>query len=120
MIPPLQVPVERRRGPVRDAALLLLADPPAPNPAEDIERIADESAAAFSYFLRRFGEPSMPVTVISPVPGAFGEGFPGLVYASTLSYFERGDQMLQALSSDSQRFYSDLLRPTRDCAPVVR
>lgn len=111
VIPPLQVPVERRRGAVSEASILLLSDPPAANPAEEIERIADECAAAFAYFLRRFGEPSMPVTVISPVPGAFGEGFPGLVYASTLSYFERGDQMLQGLSTDRQRFYSDLLRP---------
>lgn len=111
VLPPLPTPVGHRRGAGSEAAVLLLPDPPAANPAEDIERIADESAAAFAYFLRRFGEPAMPVTIVSPVPGDFGQGLPGLVYASTLSYFERGDQLLQALSTESRRFYADLLRP---------
>ena len=53
----------------------------------------------------------MPVTVVSPVPGDFGQGFPGLVYASTRSYFQRGDRPLQNLSPGTQRFYADLLRP---------
>ncbi len=111
VIPPFPVPVGRRRGAGSEAAVLVLSDPPAANPAEDIERIADDSADAFAYFLRRFGEPAMPVTVVSPVPGDFGQGFPGLVYASTLSYFERGAHLLRALSTDTQRFYADLLRP---------
>ena len=81
------------------------------DPSEDIERIADESADAFRYFLERFGEPAMPVTVVSPVPGGFGQGFPGLVYASTLSYFERGDRPLRDLSGSAQRFFADLMRP---------
>ena len=100
----------RRRG--RDTPpILVMPDPPKTNPAEDIERIADDSAAAFRYFKERFGEPAMPITVISPVPGDFGQGFPGLVYASTLSYFEKGDRVLRNLSVGTQRFYADLMRP---------
>lgn len=100
----------RRRD--RRSAPVLVAPNPAPvSPADDLERIADESAASFRYFLERFGEPAMPVTVISPVPGDFGQGFPGLVYAATLSYFERGDRPLRNLSPTQQRFYADLMRP---------
>ena len=100
----------RRRLRPEPPVLVLPSLPPA-NPAEDIERIADESADAFRYFLSRFGEPAMPVTVVSPVPGGFGQGFPGLVFASTLSYFEKGDRLLRNLSGDTQRFFADLMRP---------
>ena len=107
-----RLPAGRRRGAGRsESPILLVPPPPAANPADGIERVADESAAAFAYFLRRFGKPALPVTVVSPAPGDFGQGLPGLVYASTLSYFRRGDRLLQPLPQETQRFYADLLRP---------
>ncbi len=109
VIPPTP-PVGRRRS-RNDTPMLVLPAPRPENPAQRIERVADDSAAAFRFFRTRFGDPAMPVTVISPVPGDFGQGFPGLVYASTLSYFERGDRLLMDLSPARQRFYADLLRP---------
>jgi len=109
LIPQTTLPSSRRNR--SQPTVLVLPRPPVESPAIEIERIADESAAAFAFFLRRFGEPAMPVTVISPVPGDFGQGFPGLVYASTRSYFQRGDRPLRNLSPGTQRFYADLLRP---------
>lgn len=109
VLPP--VPLSGRRRSRNQSPVIILPEPPPVNPAERIERIADESADAFRFFKNQFGDPAMPVTVISPVPGGFGQGFPGLVYASTLSYFERGDRVLKHLSPSGQRFYSDLLRP---------
>ena len=109
LIPPTTLPSRRRNR--TESSVLVLPRPAVESPAVEIERIADESAAAFGFFLRRFGEPAMPVTVISPIPGDFGQGFPGLVYASTRSYFQRGDQPLRNLSPGMQRFYADLLRP---------
>ena len=111
---PVVLPPSSLRGRRRervDSPVLVLPSPPPDSPAEDIERIADDSADAFRFFLHRFGEPAMPVTVISPVPSFFGQGFPGLVYASTLSYFERGDRVLRNLAAGTQRFYADLMRP---------
>lgn len=110
VIMPAPVLPGRRR---RQAAppVVVLPQPRVADPSQDINRIADESADAFRYFLERFGEPAMPVTVVSPVPGGFGQGFPGLVYASTLSYFERGDRPLRDLSGSAQRFFADLMRP---------
>ena len=110
VIMPAPVLPGRRRRRV-EPPVIVLPEPRAANPSEDIERIVDESADAFRYFLDRFGEPAMPVTVVSPVPGGFGQGFPGLVYASTLSYFERGDRPLRDLSGNAQRFFADLMRP---------
>ena len=109
IMPAPVLPGRRRRQ--AEPPVVVLPQPRVADPSEDINRIADESADAFRYFLGLFGEPAMPVTVVSPVPGGFGQGFPGLVYASTLSYFERGDQLLRNLSGDAQRFFADLMRP---------
>jgi len=109
IMPAPVLPGRRRRQVV--PPVVVLPEPRVADPSEDIDRIADESADAFRYFLERFGEPAMPVTVVSPVPGGFGQGFPGLVYASTLSYFERGDRPLRDLSGSAQRFFADLMRP---------
>ncbi|MDE0104077.1 MAG: M1 family aminopeptidase [Bryobacterales bacterium] len=109
LLPPSVVSSRRRNR--NEQPVLVLPATPVASPAEDIERVADESAEAFRYFRSRFGDPAMPVTVISPVPGGFGQGFPGLVFASTLSYFERGDQPLSGLAEDAQRFFVDLMRP---------
>ena len=109
ILPRPLLPGRRRRQ--AEPPVIVLPEPPVADPSADIERIADESADAFRYFLGRFGEPAMPVTVVSPVPGGFGQGFPGLVFASTLSYFERGDRPLRNLSGDAQRFFADLMRP---------
>ncbi len=112
IVPRSPVPgARRRRDRGGQTPVLVMPNPPVPNPADGIERIADDSADAFRYFKSRFGDPALPVTVISPVPGDFGQGFPGLVYASTLSYFQKGDQLLRNLPASRQRFYADLLRP---------
>lgn len=110
VIMPAPVLPGRRRRQVQPP-VVVLPQPRVADPSEDIDRIADESADAFRYFLGRFGPPAMPLTVVSPVPGGFGQGFPGLVYASTLSYFERGDRPLRDLSGNAQRFFADLMRP---------
>lgn len=109
IMPAPTLPGRRRRQAA--PPVVILPQPPVADPSEDINRIADESADAFRYFLRLFGEPAMPLTVVSPVPGGFGQGFPGLVYASTLSYFERGDRPLRDLPGNAQRFFADLMRP---------
>ena len=110
VVMPPTTPASRRRN-RSEPAVVVMTRPRVESPAGDIERVADESASAFASFLRWFGEPAMPVTVISPVPGDFGQGFPGLVYASTRSYFQRGDSPLRDLSIGSQRFYADMMRP---------
>ncbi len=81
------------------------------SPTPRVEEVADQSAAAFQFFAEKFGEPAQKHVVVSPVPGDFGQGFPGLVYASTKSYFRPGDQPLKGLTSEEARFYTKLLTP---------
>jgi hypothetical protein len=87
--------------------------PPPPDQIRASDRI-DEVAASSAEDLQRlvawFGPPATPHIVISPVPRNFGQGFPGLVYASTLSYFRPDDPPLKNYSPDQKTFYTELLR----------
>jgi hypothetical protein len=78
-------------------------------PSDRIQEVAASSAAALKQFVEWFGAPAREHIVISPVPRNFGQGFPGLVYAPTRSYFRAEDPLLKDLSPDQQIFYTDLL-----------
>ena len=91
----------------------VLIDPPQPeppSPAARLDSVANHSARAVEFFSARLGPPSVSHIVISPIPGGFGQGFPGLVYASTLSYFDPTDTPLQKYSASQRLFFSELLR----------
>ncbi len=100
----------RTRPSTGDASIVTPSQAPPPNPAARIQEIADADADAFAYFLKLFGPPATPRVVISPIPAGFGQGFPGLVYAATLSYFDASDAPLKGLSPDDRQFYAELLR----------
>jgi aminopeptidase N len=46
---------------------------------------------------------------VSPIPGAFGQGFPGLVYLSTLSYLDPKERPAQVRSDYQRIFFSEIL-----------
>ena len=46
---------------------------------------------------------------MSPIPGNFGQGFPGLLYLSTLSYLSVGERPAALRKPAQQMFYSELL-----------
>jgi hypothetical protein len=103
----------RRRGVTRPPQQIVL--PPTvqtgPDPAARIEELADADADAFRFFLERFGPPPTKQVIVSPIPAGFGQGFPGLVYAATLSYLKATDSPLDKLQPDDRQFYLELLRP---------
>lgn len=59
-----------------------------PSPIEHLQVLAEEVASAMEFMASKFGPPALPHLTVSPIPGTFGQGFPGLIYLSTLSYFK--------------------------------
>lgn len=112
--PPLLEPLlpPARRTPGRPPATMLpQAAPEIPQtPVRRIDQVARESAEALEFFLGKFGPPALKHLTISPIPGRFGQGFPGLVYISTLSYYQPGDRPLEKLSPQARLFFSEHLR----------
>ena len=61
---------------------------PALNPMARLQTLATEVASALDFMAVKFGPPALPHLAVSPIPGTFGQGFPGLIYLSTLAYLK--------------------------------
>ena len=82
-----------------------------PNPLEHLQAMASEVAGALEFMASRFGPPALPHLTVSPIPGAFGQGFPGLVYLSTLAYLKSvPGARVGGGSASSEMFYRDVLQ----------
>ncbi len=85
MTPPGNPAQQRRR---LDPAILLTGPTTERNTLSRMPSMADEIAGALQYFSSLFGPPPLSRIVAAPIPGAFGQGFPGFLYLSTLAYLE--------------------------------
>ena len=107
--PPPPLPELRPRRQL-DLPSTLAAPPTAPNPLERLQALASEVASALEFMASRFGPPALPHLAVSPIPGTFGQGFPGLIYLSTLAYLKH---LPGARSTDSplqELFFADVLQ----------
>ncbi|SRR5579883_46706 len=103
---PLPIPPGRR---TRAAPAIEVPAPtgPALNPLARLEALAQDVASALEFMTARFGPPPIPHLTVSPIPGQFGQGFPGLIYLSTRSYVNPMDTHMQA---SDKLFFDELLQ----------
>jgi hypothetical protein len=82
---------------------------PIPNPPSRLQQLASEISSAVEFMSGQLGPPPLSTLTVSPIPGTFGQGFPGLIYLSTLAYLD-ADQRPANLRTEMQRmFFSELL-----------
>jgi hypothetical protein len=81
----------------------------ASNPAPRLELLAKDVAAAIEFMTAKFGPPPLPYLSITPIPGTFGQGFPGLVYISTLAYLNPEQRPPSFRAPSSETFFSELI-----------
>ena len=82
-----------------------------PSPIEHLQALADEVASAMEFMASKFGPPALPHLTVSPIPGTFGQGFPGLIYLSTLSYFKSlPGTRLNGSPVSAEIFFGDVLQ----------
>jgi hypothetical protein len=96
-----------REPPGRSVALPL--ESPNPDPSARLEMLASEIGSAFEFMAAHFGPPPLKRLTVSPIPGAFGQGFPGLVYLSTISYLDPKERPAPARSEFERVFFSEIL-----------
>ncbi len=101
-------PAPPRRRTLDPLALQGLAEV-APNPVARLETLAADVASALDFMASKFGPPALPHLAVSPIPGTFGQGFPGLIYLSTLAYL-RSVPNSMAGSKSVDLFFEDLLQ----------
>ncbi len=109
MLPPAP-PAPTPRGTPRTPTLsqVILQAPP-PDPTAQLGYLTNEVAEAFDFLSKQLGPPPLKTLAVSPIPGTFGQGFPGLIYLSTISYLPPRDRPSFASDSMQQTFFSDLL-----------
>jgi hypothetical protein len=101
----LTVPITTQRQ--RQNTVVQVPSQPVPlqNPVDQLQRVAADVATSVDFMVSRFGPPALPHITVSPIPGTFGQGFPGLIYISTLAYLK--DRSGQVVPTDSQQLYYD-------------
>lgn len=110
--PPRQIvltPGTLPRMPRRQPSQVVTITPVPPDPRARMKELAAEMAAAMEWMAAQFGPPALPVVRVSPIPGNFGQGFPGLVYLSTIAYLPGKDRPAVVQTSKLNVFYSELL-----------
>jgi len=80
-----------------------------PNSTSRLQELAAEIMSALEFMAADFGPPALPDLTVAPVPGRFGQGFPGLIYLSTMSYLAPQEQAIRNLSAHGRLFFSDIL-----------
>lgn len=86
----------------------LLLPPIPPSPTARLQQVASEIASTLQEMASRIGMPPLQTLTVSPIPGRFGQGFPGLVYLSTISYLDPSERP-QVRTGVQQMFYSEIL-----------
>jgi hypothetical protein len=102
---PPPVMQRRRQQDLPDAIV-----PPEPSPQPRLQALASEVASALEYMASRFGPPALPHLTVSPIPGTFGQGFPGLIYLSTLAYLKSLPASRVAATPEAELFFQDVLQ----------
>ncbi len=78
-------------------------------PKMRLQALAKEIGDSLDFYTAHFGPLQLNRLEVTPVPGRFGQGFPGMIYLSTLTYLEPGERAVSGLGSTQKLFFSDLL-----------
>jgi hypothetical protein len=92
------------RRPNRDSGALPPTSIPTPGPGERLQGLAADLGDVMDFYAARFGPSPLRTLEVSPVPGRFGQGFPGLIYLSTFTYVQPAN-----LDQKQNLFFADLL-----------
>ena len=83
--------------------------PPIPRPTARLEEIARGVAEVVDFMTAELGPPPIHNLTVTPIPGTFGQGFPGLIYLSTLAYLDPSQRPAVVRSRYQTTFFSELL-----------
>ncbi len=105
-VPPADDPFPRRHS---KAELGAEAQPGPPDPAGRMDELARNLLDTLDFMTEEFGPSPIRNLAVTPIPGGFGQGFPGLVYLSTLAYVNPGQLPPRLRERSELTFYSELL-----------
>jgi hypothetical protein len=110
--PPPQMPRPPIAGPRTQASVqprLVLPDPPAPTPAAMLKQLGAEIAEAVRFNEKFNGPFPFEHLAVAQIPGSFGQGWPGLLYLSTLSFLTPSQQSRAGIGQRIQEQFLDVV-----------
>jgi hypothetical protein len=87
----------------------VMPDPPPPSPAAVLKRLGSQVADSVHYFETLNGAFPFDHLDVSQIPGSFGQGWPGLVYLSTLAFMTPETQAMAGLAERTQEEARELM-----------
>jgi hypothetical protein len=110
---PLPSPPRRRRrlGPPEppDDTTSSVIIPQTPDPGARVRQLTKSVTDALEFMTAEFGPAPLRNLAITPIPGRFGQGFPGLIYLSTLAYLNPDQRPTGVRDHAEETFFSELL-----------
>ncbi len=91
----------RNRRPQTDLPLPAVLPP---SPVDRLNTLSGELIDALEFLGLRLGPPPLMSLNVTPIPGRFGQGFPGLIYLSTQNYVE------ERRSPDVGPYFNEILQ----------
>ena len=70
----------------------MVSTPSPPSPARNAQKVADTAAEAIAFFERNFGPYPYGSLALTQRPGTLSQGWPGLVFLSSFSFLNEGEQ----------------------------
>jgi hypothetical protein len=108
---PMTIPQDqfRLRHPLPPTPASLAQQTKLPDAAPRLENLTRDVVDTLDFMTEEFGPAPIRNLAITPIPGGFGQGFPGLVYLSTLAYLDPGQLPEKLRERGDETFFSDLL-----------
>ena len=113
--PPTELPappppgVRRGRGPQSQFGVVMPPAQAGPDPLGRLKAVAADVSSAVEFYSSIFGPPPLKTLTVAPIPGTFGQGFPGMVYLSTFAYIDPRERPAAMRNASQQVFFSDVL-----------
>ena len=83
--------------------------PPPPSPADALKTLARDIDSSIHFYETFSGPFPFRTLSVSQIPGAFGQGWPGLLYLSTFSFLTPEAQHRAGLSPTGQQAFTDIV-----------
>jgi hypothetical protein len=85
--------------------------PVPPGSGDALHQLSKDTESVLDDYTRRWVQLPIHSVAVSPIPGYFGQGFPGLIYLSTISYLREQDRPTALRSARMDTFFSEMLLP---------
>jgi hypothetical protein len=93
----------------RDPARFAVPDPLPPSPAAVLKRLGGQISDSIGFLENFNGAFPFDHLDVSQIPGSFGQGWPGLLYLSTLVFLTHETQMQAGIAQRTQQEASELM-----------